>query len=146
MKDLYRIREISHTAYQFLENFNPREYQDGRINLDNGVYVNIESYETQPRNSKQFEAHKKYIDIQYMIDGEEIIVVAPVSTLTISEIYDEVRDIEFYYNRNCGNELIIKSGEFVVIRPGEGHMPCVSLSGTRKVRKAVMKVPFSSIL
>ena len=141
MTDKENIRQLNTTAYEFICSFNPCDYSDGRVDLGNGLYANIESYETQVRHERRYEAHRKYIDIQYMIDGDELIAVAPISELTIVEPYDESRDIEFYENNLNGMDYELHSGEFLILKPGEGHMPCVALNGKRNVRKMVIKVP-----
>lgn len=141
MNNIEFIKDLSIEAFEFLSVFSPDMFEDGRVELAGGVYVNIESYQTQERCKRRFEAHRKYIDIQYMIEGEELIAVAPISELTISEPYDEKRDIEFYENSVNGMDYALHSGEFQIFKPGEGHMPCIALNGINKVRKMVIKVP-----
>ena len=141
MTDLEKVKELNEQAYQFLISFDPSQYEDGRIELGNNMYVNIESYNTQIRSERRYEAHRKYIDIQYMIQGEEIITVAPVSNLKVIDSYNESRDIEFYEGNLTGMDYSLRSGEFLILKPGEGHMPCVALNGKQQVRKAVVKVP-----
>lgn len=75
--NLEEIKKISIAAYNFLEEFDPCEYKDGRYEFCDGIYVNIETYVTYPRIERKFESHEKYIDIQYMISGREIVTVAP---------------------------------------------------------------------
>ncbi|MBR5756040.1 MAG: YhcH/YjgK/YiaL family protein [Firmicutes bacterium] len=141
MKDLSVVKELNEYAYDFLSSFDASKYQDGRIELEGGVYVNIESFETMRRCERRYEAHKKYIDLMYMIDGEEIITVAPVSELTVAEPYNETRDVEFYENNLKGMDYSLRTGEFMIFRPGEGHMPAIALNGIKKIRKAVVKIP-----
>ena len=141
MKDLNGIRELNETAYRFLCSLDASKIEDGRLELENGLYVNIESYETQARSERLFESHRKYIDIQYMIKGEELITVAPITDLRVIDQYNEDKDIEFYEGSLNGFDYSIKSGEFLILKPGEGHMPCVALNGKKIVRKAVVKVP-----
>ena len=141
MRNIEVIKELSLDAYNFLqENLHIRS-SDGRHELGNGVYVNIESYTTQARSERKFEAHKKYIDIQYMIEGEELITVCNTEFLKISDLYDSDKDIEFYTNELKGEDYSITPGEFIILKPGEAHMPCVCLNGIQKVRKAVFKIP-----
>ena len=67
------IKDISNTAYEFLSNRDLKNLSEGRYFFDKGIYCNVESYETKERH--RFEAHKKYIDIQYIISGSEKIIV-----------------------------------------------------------------------
>ena len=76
-----------------------------------------------------------------MIDGEELITVCPVSDLTVEEDYNSEKDIEFFKNGLKGMDYSLSSGEYLIIFPDEGHMPCIALNRKKRVRKAVIKVP-----
>lgn len=142
MKNIELFKRLNGVVYQFLEDFNPSLFNDGRYELENGVYVNIEAYTTQERKERKFESHKKYIDVQYMIDGEELITVVNESELIISESYNEERDITFYNNEPKGIDFRIANGEFIILKPGDAHMPCICIGEKKRVRKAVIKIPF----
>lgn len=141
MNNIVAIKELNNSVYEFLNKFDPSQYSDGRYELEDGVYVNIESYTTQFRSERKFESHQKYIDIQYMIDGEELITVCPKNELTISEPYIEEKDIVFYGNDLKGEDFLISSGCFLILNPADAHMPCVCVNGRQNVRKAVFKIP-----
>lgn len=141
MTDLNVVKDLNTVAHNFLKDFNPANYEDGRHELVDGLYVSIETYETKYRKDTKFESHEKYIDIQYMISGEELITVAPVSELEVCDPYNTEKDITFYKNCLLGNEYLLSTGTFLILMPGEGHMPCISLNGKQTIRKAVIKVP-----
>lgn len=138
------IRQVSETAYQFMLRFQPENYEDGRYDLDNGVYVNIMTYETKPRKDCVFEAHKNYIDIQYMIHGREIIAVEPVEEMHKYHAvlpYDAQNDIELYENNMDCVDYVIGDGEYLILPCPSAHMPGVCVGGVSKARKAVIKIP-----
>ena len=138
------VREISEAAYQFLSDFKPAEYVDGRHELGDGVFVNISTYETKRRKEAFYEAHKRYIDIQYMIHGKEIIAAEPLDIMHGAKClmpYDEEKDAEFYADTNDGTDYVITDGEYGIFKPEDGHMPGICVGGTSTVRKAVIKVP-----
>jgi len=135
------IKQMSEVAYNFLRDFNPIKYADGRYELEDGVYVNIETYETQERRERRFEVHEKYIDVQYLVEGEELIAIAKVDELTILDAYDPQRDIAFYQTSVHGRDYYVGKGRFLVIETGVAHMPCVCVNGKQTVRKVVVKIP-----
>lgn len=135
------IKQMSEVAYNFLRDFNPAEYADGRYELEEGVYVNIETYETQERKDRRFETHERYIDVQYIIEGEELITLSKVEELNLQNEYDPQRDISFYWTSVQGNDYCVGKGQFLVIETGVAHMPCVCVNGKQTVRKAVVKIP-----
>ncbi|MCM1342641.1 MAG: YhcH/YjgK/YiaL family protein [Lachnospiraceae bacterium] len=136
------IKKISEEAYIFLQELQSSFWKDGKYELGNGVYVNIESYVTQERSSRQFENHRQYIDIQVMLDGEEIIEICPIKNMIVSIPYNAEKDIIFYANSKLGTQQILKRGEYLIIYPGQAHMPCVRVQKSVGVRKAVIKIPF----
>lgn len=141
MSDWEKLREISLYAYEFLRNFIPDSYEDGRYELQDGLFVNVESYKTQLRRERKFEAHEKYIDVQYMISGRELITTCPIEELECIDPYDEERDIAFYKNDLKGVDNLLVAGNFLIFLPGEAHMPCICVNQQENVRKAVIKIP-----
>ena len=145
MNDLDLLEKLSREAFDFLKSYNQFEYNDGKYDLGKGIYANIESYKTQNRQERMFEAHKKYIDVQFVISGKETIVIDDLSKLCCTEKYDEEKDIAFYKDRGLGNMLEIKSGHFIIIQAGEAHMPCVCIDKPEKVKKMVIKIPVANL-
>lgn len=139
------VKTLSEEAFDFLQDLQSSFREDRRYELGNGVYANIESYMTQERNSRQFEDHHKYIDIQVMLDGDEVIEICPVKNLKKSASYDVEKDAAFYVNSGSGTPHFLKKGEYIIIYPGQAHMPCICAGEAMKVRKAVIKVPVSRL-
>ena len=76
-----------------------------------------------------------------MISGEEIITLADMEQLTLSERYNLEKDIAFYACSINGTDNYLRTGDFLIIRPGIPHMPCICVGTQSKVRKAVFKIP-----
>jgi biofilm protein TabA len=88
----------------------------------------------------QFESHREYIDIQYLVSGEEIIGVAPVEKLKAVTPYDPAKDIVFYSPPESCQDLVIRPGHFAVFFPPEGHLPMCHSHGPHELHKVVVKV------
>ncbi|MBM2838908.1 MAG: beta-D-galactosidase, partial [Deltaproteobacteria bacterium] len=59
---------------------------DGRVDIDGDrVFALVQRYETVMTDAPRFEYHRKYIDIQYIVSGEEIIGWAPAERMVITE-------------------------------------------------------------
>ena len=100
-----------------------------------------------PKSEGTFEAHRKYIDIQYIISGHEIISVEPLETMragTCIRRYGESGDIELYEGNNKGKEYQLGPGDFLILFPKDAHMPGVCEGTPEKVQKAVVKVPYTN--
>lgn len=137
------IKELSSVVFDFLKSNDLRSLPLGRHYLKNGVYANIEEYNTSNRSERKYEAHKKYIDIQMIISGSEKVIVEEVKNLSVSDLYDAEKDVAFYYDNNAGKKYELKEKSYVVFYPNQAHMPCVDTEEGvhNRVRKIVFKVP-----
>ena len=118
----------------------------GRIELDGDrLFINIEENEMAPREERRPEAHKKYLDIQLVLDGEESIGVAVDSRedniLGISEEYSEERDIVFYKGVEKENMINLFPGDFAIFFPEDIHRPRCMVDGVPgRAKKAIVKM------
>ena len=102
------------------------------------LYFFISSYLTRTENLTP-EAHRKYIDIQYMITGTECMGVGQLEAMTEEVEANPAKDIWFYHGPM--DWITVQEGMFAVFFPNDAHAPCVSpASGANDVRKCVFKV------
>lgn len=128
-----------YTALKFLSETDFSKIDLGRYELDgDNIFYMVQSYDTDPDKTIS-EAHKKYIDIQYMVEGEEIIGVADISCDKELTEAKEENDVWFY---NCKTEpLTLSAGKYMVLYPNDLHCPGVATNGTALTcRKVVVKV------
>ena len=121
---------------EFLAKTDFSRLEDGRHVINDYMYVNVETYQT--KEDALFEAHRDYIDIQYIISGEEKIGVTKYSDCTENTPYDKERDIEFLNGE--GEFYPMKTGDYMILYPTDAHKPSISLNEKATVRKAVVKV------
>ena len=84
------------------------------------------------------ETHRKYIDIQYVLEGEEYVYIADTETLDVNTPYTD--DIIFYNVPQKYTRIKLKTGDYVVLYPQDAHCPCVACENPSKVKKVVVKV------
>lgn len=128
-----------YTALKFLSETDFSKIDLGRYELDgDNIFYMVQSYNTDPDKTIS-EAHKKYIDIQYMVEGEEIVGVADISSEKELTEAKEENDVWFY---NCKTEpLTLSAGKYMVLYPNDLHCPGVATNGTALTcRKVVVKV------
>ena len=114
---------------------------DGRTDVDGDwIYASVATYETESREERRFEAHRKYIDVQVLLEGEEAIDVSLEDDLSVLEAYDEKRDVTFLKPPPQVASLAMRPGCFAVFYPHDAHRPGCHLSEKSRVRKIVMKV------
>ena len=137
--DNYKGLGRVYTALKFLAETDFSAINLGRYELDgDNIFYMVQSYDTDPDKTIS-EAHRKYIDIQYMVEGEEIIGVADISSDKELTEAKEENDVWFY---NCKTEpLVLSAGKYMVLYPNDLHCPGVATNGTALTcRKVVVKV------
>jgi len=116
----------------------------GDFQLGNaGWYVNVHTYDTRPEELCVWESHEATIDLQYVIEGTELIRWAPTRELIgpLKRYFDRDR-LEWRAPNGDAESVKMTPGRFVVFMPGEGHCPMIALGGPAAIRKAVVKIPF----
>lgn len=111
----------------------------GKYDLKEGIYFGVDEYFTKEYGLP--EVHRKYIDLQYILDGEEIIHLANIQDCSKSLGYNPDKDIEFFENSINSKELVMKKGDWAVFYPDDAHTPQILLNKSSKVKKIVVKIP-----
>ncbi|MBI4683191.1 MAG: YhcH/YjgK/YiaL family protein [Nitrospirae bacterium] len=127
-------------VFRFIESGPLSERSDGKYEInDQGAYAVIETYETRDLSDCFIECHRKYIDVQVVIDGIECVGVCHRSSC--AELpYDEEKD----FQKLEGDTVLLTlgAGSFMIFYPDDAHMPKVRYGGSPgTVKKAVFKVP-----
>jgi len=111
---------------------------DGKYEVDGDkLFYMLQSYESKEDND-QPETHRKYIDIQYLLSGEELIGVGALSDMTEEVSANPERDIWFHHGPL--SNIKIGNGYFAVFFPQDAHAPCIAVEKPSPVRKVVVKV------
>ena len=133
------LSEDIYEGLKFLKNASP-DLANGVHEINPRVKAIVSEYETKPVNENGYEAHRKYIDIQYLLQGKEKNCSLPIEKLTKTKPYKEEIDAAFYEATGPALELMLGDGYFAIYWPQDGHMPCLSVDGDEKVKKVVVKV------
>lgn len=128
----------------FLDSHVPLNLPVGSIELDEGVRAVTHVYES--REEGEFEVHRDYLDLQYIVSGGERIQVAHLSVLSEGGPYSKGNDIQFFQKAEESTTLNMAPGCFAVFFPWDGHKPNLHFRGTpAQVRKVVFKIPASGL-
>lgn len=127
-------------AFELLDSPEAGKWPEGRVDFDGDlIFAMPQSYLTRPVSEGKWEAHRRYIDIQYMVYGEEKMGWAPLASLDPKGTFDETKDVGFYAGN--GDYVTVRQGMFAIFYPQDAHMPCLRVSRqAQQVRKIVMKV------
>lgn len=124
----------------FINSHNLSDIEIGKVDVGEGVYAMISEYQTDDIKNKFIECHRKYIDIQIVIDGAEQIGICDRDECKIIEEYDKEKDLEKLEGRT--DLITLRKGYFVIFFPQDGHAPGLKVGNSEnRVKKAVFKVP-----
>ncbi|QZT37958.1 YhcH/YjgK/YiaL family protein [Halosquirtibacter xylanolyticus] len=104
------------------------------------LFASFQQYNTKQPETPKFEGHKKYIDIQFIFDGEEYILNGSIKNITTSAEYNETKDVYFPKLEEY-TAIKVKKGDAAVLFPCDIHAPCQTIGDTPVfIRKIVLKV------
>ncbi len=129
-------------AIDFLRRPDINSLPDGRVEIDGDqVFAIIQRYDTVFADVLKFEYHKKYIDIQYVVSGEEVIGWSPADEVAVTEAYDVDKDICFgMVPKDKITPVYMRAGQVAVLYPEDGHAPKLTAGAPASVLKIVVKV------
>ncbi len=126
------------SAFNYLQNTDFSAVESGRYEIQGtSIYALVQHYESKSKEKGRWEAHRRYMDIQYIWEGEEFFGYAYLDDLTTIS-YDEDKD--FVTLEGKGDFLTLHSGGFVIVTPQDAHMPGIAISSPKPVKKIVVKV------
>ncbi len=115
------------------------EMEPGRYDIKgDDLYVMIQDCQPKSPENGVWEAHRKYIDIQYVAVGPEMMGYAPIEGLEVTRPYVEEKDCFFLDGK--GDFFTVQAGMFAVFFPHDAHMPGLRAAVEGDIRKAVVKV------
>jgi len=128
-------------AFEFLNSPGIAEKAPGRYPLDGDrIYATVVQDKTRAIETAQFEAHRKYIDVHYLIRGKELIGSAPASSLRQAKPYAPETEAALYLKPQSYKRLMLRPGEFAVFFPGQAHMPGCYVAQSEEIKKIVVKI------
>jgi YhcH/YjgK/YiaL family protein len=107
------------------------------------VYAIVQDYDTKPLAEGFLEIHRRYVDVQFIVSGEELIGWAPLADQAVQTPYDPARDIGFLHG--AAEPIRVQQGQFAIFFPADAHMPCRTTGTPTRVRKIVVKVEEQTI-
>lgn len=125
-------------ALKFLHETDLTALPVGRIEIDgDNLYALVQEYNTKPVEQGMWEAHRRYVDVQYVLRGQERMGFASLENMVLGEYIPEK---DFLPMSGKGNFVDVFAGAFVIFFPQDGHMPGLCVDTPEPVRKIVLKV------
>jgi biofilm protein TabA len=126
-------------AFQFIKEHDLATLAPGKYPIDGDkAYASITEAPSKELDKANWESHKNYIDLQYVITGKEQIGVEEVAKATITNAYDATKDVANYTVE--GKYYTAKPGTFFLFFPQDAHRPNIKVDGFDTVKKLVIKI------
>ena len=129
-------------AFDFIKKVELENLPVGKYELDGkDLYASVQEYNSKLETEAKNEGHRNYIDIQYVVCGEEVIDVCDISLSQIKTEYNADKDVEFYLDAKNPTRCVINKGEYAILFAHDIHKPGMALNGVQTpVKKVVVKV------
>ena len=131
---------------EYLQATDVTRLEPGRYEIEGEtIFALVQDYETYPKAERRSEAHARFVDIQFIVAGVEMIGYGPTgSGIEVEEDLLEEKDVLFYKSVENEMDLVLASGSYAIFFPGEVHRPGCAFPKSRSVKKVVIKVCLES--
>lgn len=126
-------------AFTFLYNTNFANIENGKHIIEGeNIYALVSEYISKNHNEITWEAHRKYVDLQYVAKGVESIGYSHISNMISIKTYDELLDYELFTGK--GTLIPIKENFFMILFPEDCHVPQLMYEEQTSIKKVVIKI------
>jgi YhcH/YjgK/YiaL family protein len=138
----HKNKELWDKAFTFLKNTNLDTLSVGKHVLDgDNLFISVTEAPTKDFEATKWEAHKKYIDVQYIIKGKEKMGVVDVTKVTAIDPFNETKDVGFYTAPEKDAKYYEATPEaYLIFFPCDAHRPSIKVEGCDTTKKLVVKI------
>lgn len=136
-----RVHPYIARVEQELQSLSGRELTTGRFPIEGDqLYYQVQRYESRNPSECRFESHRRYIDIQCVLEGRETAYITQIADVEPDDNYDGERDIRFYRDAEA-SAIVLRAGRFAIFFPQDAHKPCCHYAGNQvSILKVVFKL------
>ncbi|HEX9253834.1 MAG TPA: YhcH/YjgK/YiaL family protein [Ignavibacteriaceae bacterium] len=126
-------------AFTYLKQTDFSKLELGKYEIDgDNIFALVNEYNTKDQSEGKLEAHKKYIDVQFIAKGRELMGYAPLGNQKVIDEYNEQNDITFFSGAKSFTQ--VNEGMFAIFFPTDVHLPGIKVNEKSYVKKVVIKV------
>lgn len=127
-------------AINYLSKLDLNNISLGRHDVNDTFYYNVDEYNTSIDENRFFESHRRYIDIQMILAGEEMMQITDISRLQESVPYNEEKDYTLYYSSGINGGTLFRAGSVLILYPKDAHRSISFNGNVSRVKKIVGKL------
>ena len=144
MDKYLKIKELNESVYEFAVNAVKCSPACGHYSLEGGAWANVSEMTTKDQGGARLERHRKYTDVQMLLEGEETIGVCNIALMEkegeLVSPYNEEKDYELYDVPHT-DLRVLHRGDYLILGPEDGHSPGLCVSEPTPSKKIIIKIP-----
>lgn len=126
-------------AFNYLKTTDFSKTEPGKYDIDgDSIFALVSEYKTKDESDGKLEAHKSYLDVQFVAEGKELMGYVPLKNQKVLIPFNEQNDITFY--EGSKSFTLVEKGMFAIFFPTDIHMPGIKCDNSEYVKKVVVKV------
>lgn len=134
----YGIHKNIKPAMEFIEKAVAENLEVGRYELDGkNLFALVQEYDS--KTEAKWEYHRKYIDIQFIVSGKEIITWDNIKNVPDGVEYNEEKDIA-KFDMEGGTDVVMEAGYYSILYPQDLHQPGRVFDKVEPIKKIVVKI------
>ena len=138
-----RLYETAHPlfsqAFDFIKKYLAEPMPVGKYEiLGDAFFAMVQEYDS--KTDAKMEVHDKYIDLQFIIEGDEKMLWAEREGLPIITPFPEGKDTEIVGEGDAPSAFILHAGDFAIFYPSDAHKPGLAVTDPAPVKKIVLKI------
>lgn len=135
----YGCHKSFEPAFDFIKKAVAENLPAGKYEIDGkDLYASIQEFET--KLVSKAEAHKNYIDIQFIVSGIEVMDFCDITKATPNTEYNAEKDVMFYTDSPKSGSCALEAGEYAIFFPHDVHKPGMCYDKPAPVKKIVVKI------
>ena len=137
--DMYNSLNPSFKAvFDKLKTLDPKDGEIEFVIDKDNVFAHTSVVKNTDSAEREFEAHRKFIDVHFILQGAEKYVYANINELEQTTEYDEADD--FLMLKGKGSTITLKAGDFCIVYPEDAHIPTLEKVSDEDIVRGVVKV------
>ncbi|MBQ3116437.1 MAG: YhcH/YjgK/YiaL family protein [Clostridia bacterium] len=141
LSNYIKDQKLAKAITEFL--LNSANVEAGKHPILDGTFANVLEYTTKPFEAVKMEAHRKYLDLQYVVCGEEAVLKQDLADNQPINEYNEVKDV-VHYSPKAFDKALLLEGTFGIMFPEDLHQ-CIAVTAPAPIKKVVVKIPVGII-
>ena len=120
----YAVNPGFEKAFNFIRKAVAENLDVGRYEIDGDkVFAMVQTYDTKPSEAGSYEAHERYIDVQYVVSGVETVEFLDIAKAVVKTPYDPAKDAAFFENSPLAGVTVLEAGDYGIFFPQDIHKP-----------------------